>query len=70
MKLSLNFLELWDKNRRPNLVLKKSKKNLWSGGFCRSSESQNENERKRKDKQILGSCQRAEHEDNGDTYYI
>ena len=40
-------------------------------GFCCSNEPLSENKRKRKDRQILGSCQRAEkvveHEDGGDT---
>ena len=49
----------------------KEEKNLSSNGFCYSSGSKGENQRKRTDKQILGSCQRAEkvveHKGDGNT---
>ena len=70
-------LGLWDTNGSPNpgqktrlSVNQQKKENLSSGGFCRSGWSHSKNRIKRKDRQMLGSKQRAkktvEHDVDGD----
>ena len=59
--------------RRSDVVLiKKKKRTCKPSGFCSSSKPPIENERKQKDRQLLGSCQRAdkavEHVGDGDIY--
>ena len=50
-----------DVARKPDLMLiRKKKKNLSSAEVCCPSRQQSQNKRKRKDRQILGSCLRAE----------